>query len=166
MKSQPQAAVAFSCSKLTEEQKKRIEDATSLKKMCSASVNRCEACREDSELNETFYQRFQVSVCNQCKISNDDYKLITKAEVVQMFCLPEGTIKVLDFIEKENPRHGTWTPMKLFLQKQVKKYSHDRWGGLEGLLQERRRRDEKKLKNALKRTSGLLKKSKAHHQGK
>lgn len=58
-------------------------------------------------------------VCVSCKSHNDDYDLITKGEVQSRYLLPEGSIAMLKFLEKENPRHGSWTTMKLYLNKQV-----------------------------------------------
>merc|ERR1712038_2191700 len=39
---------------------------------------------------------------------------VTKGEAMQMYCLPQGTLDVCSFIEKENPRNKKWNAMKLF----------------------------------------------------
>ncbi|CAN0453858.1 unnamed protein product, partial [Discosporangium mesarthrocarpum] len=77
---------------------------------------------------------------------------ITKKEAIGTFLLPEGTIAVLPYIERENPHHASWTKMKLFLKKHVLEYSHKRWGGVEGLERERKRREELKWNRAVART--------------
>jgi hypothetical protein len=51
---------------------------------------------------------------------NDDYSLMSKGDAMSEFLLQEGTIRVLPFLERNNPRHTKFTKMKLYLKKQVR----------------------------------------------
>ena len=84
-------------------------------------------------IDQKCYAAFQVSVCKRCKEDNRDYHYMSKVptpaiqktnelvaayamdaavpaalqgEVTAEFLLPEGTINVLRYFEKENPRNN------------------------------------------------------------
>jgi hypothetical protein len=44
---------------------------------------------------------------------------MSKGEAVAEFLLQEGTIRVLPFLERQNPRNSKFQSMKLYLKKQV-----------------------------------------------
>lgn len=70
---------------------------------------------------------------------------VTKTEAMKTYCLPEGTIAVCAYIEKDNPRQSQWNKMKLYHRNEIRKWSRERWGSLEGLVEERRRRELKRF---------------------
>ena len=153
----------------------------------SAGHGVCEECGLDdaqTDIVGKLQQAFNVTVCVQCKSNSDDYELLTKSDVQARFLLPEGTIKVLKFVERDNPRHTAFKPMKLYLLKevnmprssganhhytsspafalcvkrptQVRERSYARFGSEEGLEEERCKREDKKWENSLKRTKHVL----------
>ena len=75
----------------------------------------------------------------------DASKFVTKQEAMKMYCLPAGTLAVCKFIEKDNPRQSKWNKMKLYLRSEVRRKSRQRFHGLDGLIQERRRRENKRF---------------------
>ncbi len=69
---------------------------------------------------------------------------VTKQEAMKKYCLPAGTLEVCDYIEKDNPRQSKWSKMKLYHRSEIRRRARERWGGLEKLQEERRRRENKR----------------------
>lgn len=114
-----------------------------------AAEGPCEVCGRDSDsitLVRELAEGFGLKVCVSCREGNDDYSLLSKGDAQKQFLIPEGTIGVLRslcsfsisqcasstykraafffltlcrFIEKSNPRQNSWTPMKLYLKREV-----------------------------------------------
>ena len=83
-------------------------------------------------------------------------EFVTKKEAMKMYCLPEGTLAVCRYVEKQNPHHKGWTPMKLYNRAEIRRRARERFGGLEGLTAERRKREEKRFQNDLERTKDIF----------
>ena len=81
---------------------------------------------------------------------------VTKKEAISKYCLPEGTLAVCKYTEKENPHHKGWKPMKLYSRAEVRRRARERFGGLEELKAERRRREEKRFSNDLEKTKNVF----------
>lgn len=81
---------------------------------------------------------------------------ITKQEAMKMYCLPVGTLEVCSFIEKPNPRNGAWNAMKLYDRCEIRRRARKRFGGLEGLMLERRKREEARFKNDMEKTKDVF----------
>ncbi|CAM9848420.1 unnamed protein product [Phaeothamnion confervicola] len=119
----------------------------------------CEVCGDpNAPIDVRLWDAFTVAVCARCRTDNDEYGLVPKKDVAGVYLLPEGTISVLPFLVKDNPRHGSWNKMKLYLRKEVEKYSDERWGGPEGLDAERRRREHAAYERSVKKTKRIFKK--------
>lgn len=77
---------------------------------------------------------------------------VSKAEAMRVYCLPEGTLAVCRVVaEKDNPRNKNWTKMKLYDRQEIRRRARERFGGLEGLQEERRRREEKRFEKDLEK---------------
>lgn len=74
---------------------------------------------------------------------------VTKQDARNVYCLPEGTIAVCSYIEKDNPRQSKWNKMKLYRRSEIRKWARERWGGLDGLVAERRKREMKRFERDL-----------------
>jgi len=70
---------------------------------------------------------------------------VTKTEAMNMYCLPEGSMAVCAYEEKQNPRNPLFKPMKLYKRSEIRYRAHKRHGGLEGLIKERDKRRKRKL---------------------
>eukprot|EP00538_Stauroneis_constricta_P011841 CAMPEP_0119546440 /NCGR_PEP_ID=MMETSP1352-20130426/865_1 /TAXON_ID=265584 /ORGANISM="Stauroneis constricta, Strain CCMP1120" /LENGTH=172 /DNA_ID=CAMNT_0007591147 /DNA_START=286 /DNA_END=800 /DNA_ORIENTATION=+ len=70
---------------------------------------------------------------------------VTKKEAMKMYCLPQGTLAICEVEERQNPHHKGWTPMKMFNRSEIRRRARKRFGGLQGLLAERTRREENRL---------------------
>ena len=81
---------------------------------------------------------------------------VTKQEAAKMYCLPEGTLAVCEVVEKPNPRNALWKPMKLYRRAEVRRRARARFGGLQGLVSERRNREERRLAKDLERTRNVF----------
>jgi hypothetical protein len=84
---------------------------------------------------------------------------VTKREAMQTYCLPDGTLAVCSFVEKENPRQKGWSSMKLYDRAEIRRRARDRHGGIEGLAAERKKRAEKRLRNDLETTKDIFKRN-------
>lgn len=85
-------------------------------------------------------------------------KYVTKKEAMKMYLLPEGTLAICKFEEKPNPHNKKFQPMKLYDRAQVRRLSRERFGGLHGLIEERKRREEKRFQKDLDETKNLFRK--------
>ena len=83
-------------------------------------------------------------------------KFVTKAEAMRTYCLPEGTLQVCAFIERENPRNKKFKPMKLYDRDDIRKRAHGRFGGMAGLVEERKRREEKRFEKDFEKVKEAL----------
>lgn len=81
---------------------------------------------------------------------------VTKQEAMKMYCLPAGTLEVCSFIEKPNPRNVAWTSMKLYNRSEIRRRARKRFGGLEGLIAERRKREDERFKKDMERTKDVF----------
>merc|ERR1712194_895926 len=84
--------------------------------------------------------------------------LVTKSEAKKMYCLPEGSLAVCTVVEKENPRHKSWSKMKMYDRKEVRRRARKRHGGKEGLIAERRKREDNRFRNDMEKTKNIFKK--------
>lgn len=74
---------------------------------------------------------------------------ITQTEAQRAYCVPLGTLAVCEFIEKDNPHNRGFSKMKLYLRSEVRRRSHKRFGGKEGLILEREKRLQKRFQKDL-----------------
>lgn len=85
---------------------------------------------------------------------------VTAAEAMKKYCLPQGTLDVCEYIEKDNPRNAKFSKMKLYLRSEIRRRARDRFGGLEGLQEERRKREMKRFQKDFEDVNNVFKKSK------
>lgn len=116
----------------------------------------CEVCGSGL-VDPTFQKVFGILVCSPCK-SNDEeeYGLMTKGDAVAEFLLQEGTIRVMSFLERSNPRNTKYTKMKLYCRKQLRAKAYERWEGPEGLEEEMDRRKKRRYESALEKTVNIF----------
>ena len=87
-------------------------------------------------------------------------KHVTKKEAMKMYLLPEGTLAVCKFEEKQNPHNKKFQPMKLYDRAEIRRRSRERFGGLQGLIEERKRRQDKRFQKDLEETKDLFRNGK------
>ena len=85
---------------------------------------------------------------------------VTKQEAMRMYCVPDGTLQVCDFVEKENPLQKKFAPMKLYDRTEIRIRSRKRFGSMEALITERRRRELKRLQKDLENNDDIFKRTK------
>ncbi|CAJ1953901.1 unnamed protein product [Cylindrotheca closterium] len=165
---------------LTEEQKERIrknrERALRLKKerMERLAKEKEEADEKKRALNSlkgetleaTANKKQKLEVANKKQEEEEDVELeefevgasewVTKSEAMKTYCLPLGTLAVCQVEEKPNPHHASWKPMKLYLRSQVRQKARTRWGGLEGLVEERNKRRQKQLDRDMAKAKSIF----------
>lgn len=81
---------------------------------------------------------------------------VTKHEAMKMYCLPLGTLEVCEFVEKPNPRNQRFSSMKLYRRSEIRRRARERYGGLEGLMKERKQRERKRLEKDLEDVHGIF----------
>jgi hypothetical protein len=84
-------------------------------------------------------------------------EFVSKKEAKETYCLPDGTLAVCAFVEKENPRNKAWAPLKLYNRAEIRRRARARFGGLQGLVEERRKREEKRFRKDLKTAKDIFK---------
>mmetsp|Transcript_10867 Transcript_10867/g.16183 ORF Transcript_10867/g.16183 Transcript_10867/m.16183 type:complete len:203 (-) Transcript_10867:70-678(-) len=99
---------------------------------------------------------------DECSIELEEFEqgassLVTKSEAMQMYCLPEGTLAVCSYVEKENPRRKGWNMMKLYDRSEIRRRARARFGGLDGLIEERTKRKMKRFQKDLEDTKDIFK---------
>ena len=85
-------------------------------------------------------------------------EFVTKQEAKKMYCLPEGTLQVCAVVEKDNPRHSGWSKMKLYNRSEIRRRARKRFGGKEGLITERRKREDERFRSDMEKTKDIFKK--------
>ena len=76
------------------------------------------------------------------ELSASEY--ITRSEAQKCYCVPDGTLQVCDFIERDNPKRRGWATMKLYSRVEVRRRARKRLGGKQGLITEREKRKAKR----------------------
>ncbi|CAB9523700.1 repair protein [Seminavis robusta] len=84
--------------------------------------------------------------------------LVTKSDAKKLYCLPEGTLQCCTVVEKDNPRHKSWSKMKLYHRSEVRRRARKRYGGRLGLEAERKRRQDERFANDLAKTKNIFQK--------
>ncbi|KAK5644704.1 hypothetical protein RI129_006004 [Pyrocoelia pectoralis] len=108
----------------------------------------CDKC------NKTFskswlFDTFDFPVCDECKDSEEEHRLITKTEAMKEYLLKDHDLDKrepsLKFIKRKNPHNSHWGDMKLYLQLQIEKRALEVWGTQEKLEEELEKREEKRV---------------------
>jgi hypothetical protein len=84
---------------------------------------------------------------------------ISKSTAMKLYCLPPGTLAVCTYVEKDNPRQSKWNKMKLYERADIRKRARKRFGGLDGLIQERKRREMKRFEKDFESASDVFRTS-------
>jgi len=84
-------------------------------------------------------------------------ELVSKKEAMSMYCLPEGTMAVCSYEEKQNPHNPLFKPMKLYKRSEIRYRAHKRHEGLEGLVNERNKRRKRKLDKDMEEARDIFK---------
>jgi len=99
---------------------------------------------------------------NYCDVPLADFEegaseWISKKEAMTQYCLPEGTMAVCSYEEKKNPRNPLFKPMKLYKRSEIRYRALKRYGGLEGLVEERNKRRKRKLEKNMEEAMDIFK---------
>lgn len=149
---------------LTDEQKEMIrknrEKALEIRRKREAGLKQAEETKREAEGSAK--KKRKISEEEEEDVELEDFEIdasefVSKKEAKQTYCLPDGTLEVCSFVEKENPRHKGWTPMKLYDRAEIRRRARKRHGGLEGLRAERERRLNKRFQNDLESTKDVFK---------
>jgi hypothetical protein len=154
---------------LTPDQEARIranrERALALQKARKEQKEKEEIQKRSKKDNK---EQEQNSKRQKLEEENDDVELeefeeqasefVTKTEAMKMYCLPEGTMAVCQFMEKDNPHHKGWTPMKMYWRSEIRMRARKRFGGLEGLVAERKKREERRFAKDLEKAKDIFEK--------
>ena len=164
---------------LTEEQKQKIKEnrerALALKKKkaeerAAAEKKELEAAAASTKSNDDVTSqdgsKSEDSDDEGDNVELEDFEVgaspwVTKDEAMRKYCLPQGTLAVCSYEERPNPRNKGWKPMRLYKRSEIRRRARERFGGLEGLVEERRKRDKKRFANDMAETRDVFKKSKS-----
>lgn len=138
--------------KALEIQRKRKEKET--EEAVTTSNNNNKRARVETKKEE----KKEEEDCDLEPFEEGASEMVTKTEAQQKYCLPLGTLECCKVVEKENPRHKQWAPMKLYYRAELRRRARKRFGGLEGLVAERKRRLEERFRNDIEKTKDIFKK--------
>lgn len=152
---------------LTEEQKERIrknrERALQIQKRRREEIKKNERSEKISDQSAEEKEKPVKKQRTSTVKENEEFRLeapledfeeeasewVTKTEAMTVYCLPEGTMAVCSYEEKENPRNPKFKPMKLYKRSEIRYRAHKRHGGLDGLIEERNKRRQRKLEREM-----------------
>jgi XPA protein C-terminus len=161
---------------LTEEQKQRIQRNREAALELRAKRMKADEGNKRTEDNTGFALSNQESPMKRQKVKDDEVSVsndteievklesfeegaseyVTKQEAMKMYCLPAGTLEVCSIIEKPNPRNKTWSSMKLYHRSEIRRRAHLRYGGVDGLMAERQKRQEDRFQKDMENTKNLF----------
>lgn len=102
--------------------------------------------QEDSPISQALNKETEDKL-EEFEIGASDF--VSKQDAMKVYCLPTGTLAVCECIEKPNPRNSSWKPMKLYLRSEIRQRARDRFGGLDGLIKERKKREAKRFEKEM-----------------
>ena len=82
---------------------------------------------------------------------------VTKQDAMKLYCLPTGTLEVCEFVEKDNPRNQKFSRMKLYDRNEIRRRARERFGGLDGLKEERGNRERKRFERDFEDVNNIFK---------
>ncbi|XP_066583737.1 DNA repair protein complementing XP-A cells homolog [Prorops nasuta] len=124
------------------------------------NLPKCEECQK--EFKESYlFSTFNLVVCDSCRDNKGKHSLITKTEAKEEYLLKDCDFDKreppLKFIVRKNPHNPRWGEMKLYLLLQVQQRALDVWETEEVLLEEKKKRDEKKEVTKIKKFNKKIK---------
>ena len=132
--------------------RKKLEERSGVKNRVGAdpSVIGFERTTDKKNSSSDIALREDGNVAAGEKVQLEEFEMgaspyVTKKEAMKMYCLPEGTLAVCAYIEKDNPRQSKWSKMKLYHRNEIRRRARSRFGGLEGLINERKTRERKRF---------------------
>lgn len=113
-----------------------VEESTTSKKSNSSNG-------DSLTTKDTRHDNDDESSLEEFELSASQY--VSQTEAQRTYCIPKGTLEVCSFIEKDNPHKRGWSKMKLYDRSEVRRRARKRFGGKEGLIQEREKRKKKRF---------------------
>lgn len=95
----------------------------------------------NASTSEFFQTKFNELVCTACRKTRPEYGLISKSNAKNKYLVTDSDIRSLRFVEKPNPTNAKFRDMKLFLIKQIIECALRRYGSLENVEEEKRKRE-------------------------
>eukprot|EP00511_Aplanochytrium_stocchinoi_P010962 CAMPEP_0204872506 /NCGR_PEP_ID=MMETSP1348-20121228/38357_1 /ASSEMBLY_ACC=CAM_ASM_000700 /TAXON_ID=215587 /ORGANISM="Aplanochytrium stocchinoi, Strain GSBS06" /LENGTH=306 /DNA_ID=CAMNT_0052027399 /DNA_START=35 /DNA_END=952 /DNA_ORIENTATION=- len=93
-------------------------------------IEKCIVCSKPNVENKMLVH-FKVAICYVCKSSDPQYKLMTKTRAKQEYLLNDKILDKMNSLSINNPRHGAWSSMRLYLTCQVQQACIQKYGSLE-----------------------------------
>jgi DNA repair protein len=125
----------------------------------------CKFLRNDGTLcggkniDKTIRDTFNEVVCYNCKKDTDDYELVSKSEAQRHYILNNSSFVALPFLNKTNPHHPTWKPMKLYLRKHLRNVAYSQYDGEDHWKEERKKRDRVMYEKHAEKTRDFMENS-------
>eukprot|EP00878_Enallax_costatus_P007711 GHUV01008072.1.p1 GENE.GHUV01008072.1~~GHUV01008072.1.p1 ORF type:complete len:178 (+),score=56.33 GHUV01008072.1:410-943(+) len=107
----------------------------------------CYHCKKAS-INADYRQAFGINICNQCTSLEP---VISKSTAKATYLLSEADLSSLGALQRSNPRHKEWTPMKMYLVSQVESVAVAKHGSLEAVTQQKQQKVRDKIEDRAKR---------------
>jgi DNA repair protein len=110
----------------------------------AAAVEGCERCGDPRPhaVSPKWLSAFGVALCTACRAADE---LVTKTAAKEAYLVSDADLAPLGTLQRENPRHAQFAPMRLYLASQVAAVAARKHGGAEGLQRARAARVGSKL---------------------
>mmetsp|Transcript_14852 Transcript_14852/g.29668 ORF Transcript_14852/g.29668 Transcript_14852/m.29668 type:complete len:233 (+) Transcript_14852:42-740(+) len=155
---------------LTEEQRARMEQnrlrALSIRKKFQANRppipedNSVRPVKHASDGSDWLTESGSESECTALagpRMTRHVPRLICKSSVREKYCLPPDTVSMIPVAgTRPNGHNRKFSESILYDRKMVREVSYRRFGGRDGLVKERRAREEKKLKKLMGSVKGVF----------
>jgi DNA repair protein len=90
--------------------------------------------------NMAIQKAFDICICNACRKEHAKYDMMTKTTAKTEYLLSDTDIAPLKYLERKNPRKQAWGMMKLYMKTDVVVVAQKKYGSMEGVERERRKR--------------------------
>eukprot|EP00656_Telonema_subtile_P054356 TRINITY_DN810_c0_g1_i1.p1 TRINITY_DN810_c0_g1~~TRINITY_DN810_c0_g1_i1.p1 ORF type:complete len:181 (-),score=25.72 TRINITY_DN810_c0_g1_i1:130-672(-) len=104
-------------------------------------------CRECGGVvrSDPFFLAFGICTCYECRQHDPYFQLVPKSRATAEYLLTAGCFRQLKYLERPNPHHQTYQPMKLYLRGQLEHEAIKAHGALNNIELVRKRRHEEAL---------------------
>jgi hypothetical protein len=113
----------------------------------AARSSGCARCGSATYI-QALFDAFGERICTSCKSQTDDFQLVSRSVAKSQYLLPDSSIAPLRTMERPNPSNPKFRPMRLLLLLHVRAAAVARWGSLQAMEEEYRRRQVGRLERS------------------
>eukprot|EP00510_Aplanochytrium_minuta_P003838 CAMPEP_0184012598 /NCGR_PEP_ID=MMETSP0954-20121128/4514_1 /TAXON_ID=627963 /ORGANISM="Aplanochytrium sp, Strain PBS07" /LENGTH=333 /DNA_ID=CAMNT_0026292629 /DNA_START=218 /DNA_END=1216 /DNA_ORIENTATION=+ len=113
-------------------------------------IETCNVC-DRPNIDNKIFSHFRIPLCYECKSTDPKYKMMTKTRAKSEYLLNDKILDDLPWMEINNPRHGAWSRMKLFMTVQVEVACIKKYGSIHSMEEIRDKRVKQRIEKQQKK---------------